>query len=79
MNCALRQNHRGGGDGPRMFWSFEGEQPAWGGAKLISELAPAPHPNTCLYEVITGPSTLLLGKAGDFYGDQSPQSQQQQL
>lgn len=53
MNCALRQNRGGGGDGRQMIWGFDGH--SLPGDRLISLLAPGPNPHTGLYEVITGP------------------------
>lgn len=70
MNCVLRQNHKGGAEGPRMMWCFDGH--SLPGGKLISLLAPAPNPHTGLYEVITGPLVHTVGKAGEIYRNQSP-------
>ena len=46
MKCAQRQSHRGRGEGQWVTGGSVGAQPAWG--QLISLLALACHPNTCL-------------------------------
>lgn len=67
MNCALRQNRGGGGDGRQMIWGFDGH--SLPGDRLISLLAPGPNPHTGLYEV---PWYTTRGKAGEIYRSQSP-------
>lgn len=70
MNCALEQNHKGGAEGPRMMWCFDGH--SLPGGKLISLLAPAPTLTRVFMKSLLAPWYTTIGKAGEIYRNQSP-------